>query len=573
MPFVDTLVQLACRHGCADEARCREVLSEAAEQNRPLVTTLLDENLVEEDPFLQGLSATLGLEWVAEPEPAVAAPLRERFPARLVLRHHLLPREEPAAEGEAPRPVRLLTYDPFNLLARQAIGHDIPEPVSWAMAPRRRILEALKQGYGVGAENFDALDDEQIDEALDHLKQETNVLDLEESDEAAVVRFVNQIIREALNSRATDIHVEPLENDLRIRYRIDGQLQEVPVPPQIKMLQASVLSRLKIMSHLDIAERRLPQDGRINLEFEGKSIDVRVACIPSVNGESISLRLLGQETYSFEKLGLDPETEAKVRSLLDLPNGIVLVTGPTGSGKSTSLYTFLSSINTTNRRIVTIEDPVEHKINGVIQIAVKAEINLTFAAGLRSILRGDPNVVMIGEMRDLETAEIAIRAALTGHLVFSTLHTNDAIGGITRLVDMGVEPFLVASAVRAFLAQRLVRVLCPHCKAPGHYPEAYLRDIGFPLALASRIHKAAGCEKCRHTGYLGRTAIYEVVLVTDRLADAITTRKTGNQLRALAVEEGLVSLREFGWRKVAAGVTSVEEVVRVTTADVEIQDE
>jgi type II secretory ATPase GspE/PulE/Tfp pilus assembly ATPase PilB-like protein len=251
------------------------------------------------------------------------------------------------------------------------------------------------------------------------------------------------------------------------------------------------------------------------------------------------------------------------------------VTGPTGSGKSTSLYTFLSSINTTNRRIVTIEDPVEHKVNGVIQIAVKSEIGLTFAAGLRSILRGDPNVVMIGEMRDLETAEIAIRAALTGHLVFSTLHTNDAIGGITRLIDMGVEPFLVASAVRAFLAQRLVRTLCSHCRTPAgaHYPQAYLKELGFPLAEAGRIMRPVGCEKCRNSGYSGRTAIFEMAPVSERLQDAITTRKTGNQLRDIAREEGMISLREYGWSRVAAGVTSVEEVVRVTTADVEVQDQ
>jgi type II secretory ATPase GspE/PulE/Tfp pilus assembly ATPase PilB-like protein len=387
------------------------------------------------------------------------------------------------------------------------------------------------------------------------------------------MKFVNQILREALVERATDIHVEPLGTDLRIRYRIDGVLHEVPVPQNIKVLQASVLSRIKIMSNLDIAERRIPQDGRINLELGGESIDVRVATIPSVTGETISLRLLGQERFDFERLGLDREMEAKVRELLAHPNGIVLVTGPTGSGKSTSLYTFLSSMNTQQRRIVTIEDPVEHKLHGVIQIAVKPEINLTFATALRSVLRGDPNVIMVGEMRDLETAEIAVRAALTGHLVFSTLHTNDSVGGIIRLLDMGVEPFLIGSSVRAFIAQRLVRRLCPDCKKPDEHAAGYLESIGFPKEWAGSTFGPAGCDSCRGTGYRGRTALYEICLVTPALQDLIQTKAIPSVLRAKAVEEGLISLRSYGWKRVIEGVTSVSEVLRVTAADVKLLDE
>jgi general secretion pathway protein E len=410
------------------------------------------------------------------------------------------------------------------------------------------------------------------DEVNPELKQETNVLDLDDS-EASVVKFVNQILREALEQRATDIHVEPLSNDLRIRYRIDGVLHEVPVPANIRLLQASVISRLKVMAHLDIAERRLPQDGRINLELLGQPIDVRVVTIPSVVGESVSLRLLGQERFTFDRLGLDTPSRQRIEHLLTLPNGIVLVTGPTGCGKSTSLYTFLSSLNTNERRIVTIEEPVEHQIPGVIQIAVKPEIDLTFANGLRSILRGDPNVIMVGEMRDRETAEIAIRGALTGHLVFSTLHTNDAIGGITRLFDMGVEPFLVANSVRAFIAQRLVRVLCPHCKKRAEYSAGYLKRIGFPLESAGSVHAAVGCEACRATGYQGRAAIYEICLVSARLQDLITQSKAASILRTVAVEEGMVPLRQYGWSKVIAGLTTIEEVVRVTAADLEMADE
>ncbi len=567
-PLGDLLLETAREAGGTELPACAEALQRSAESQTSGIRALLDTGFVPENKFLGRLSARLGLPWHAENLPSIPAPLREKFPARIALRHHLLPFEE-----EGTGQLRVFTYDPFDLVARRVVSRTQPGPVLWAMAGRRQILEALRQGYGVGAETFDEILQGREDTSIDNdLKQETTVLDLDDS-EASVVKFVNQIIREALQENATDIHVEPLENDLRIRYRIDGVLHEIPVPGRIKLLQASVISRLKIMADLDIAERRLPQDGRINLEFGGKPIDVRVAVIPSVTGESISLRLLGQQRFNFELLGLDPSDEQKVRSLLAMPNGIVLLTGPTGCGKSTTLYTFLSSLNTKERRIVTIEDPVEQKLEGVIQIAVKPEINLTFAGGLRSILRGDPNVVMVGEMRDFETAEIAIRAALTGHLVFSTLHTNDAIGGITRLLDMGIEPFLVASSVRAFLAQRLVRVLCPDCKAPGNYTPDYLRQIGFPARHSDTIRTAVGCEQCRQTGYRGRRALVEICTVSSRLQEMITSRQPGTALRPVAIAEGMVPLRQDGWRKVIAGSTTLEEVIRVTTADVDVQDE
>ncbi|MEZ0385427.1 MAG: GspE/PulE family protein, partial [Verrucomicrobium sp.] len=460
----------------------------------------------------------------------------------------------------------LLTYDAFNLDARQAVGQEVRKRITWGLATRRRILEALHQGYGVGAENFEELlEGREGDGSQDDLKQEVNVLD-EADEEATVMNFVNQIFREALKERATDIHVEPLERDLRIRYRIDGKLQEVPVPPNMRLLQASLISRLKIMAHLDIAERRLPQDGRINLELDGDPIDVRVATIPSVNGESVSLRLLSRQKFDFEKLGLTPHVEKTIRRLLGSPNGIILVTGPTGSGKSTTLYTFLRQLNTKDRRIVTIEDPVENKLDGVVQIAVKPEINLTFAAGLRSILRGDPNVVMVGEMRDLETTEIAIRAALTGHLVFSTLHTNDAVGGISRLLDMGIEPFLISSSVRAFQAQRLVRTLCPFCKQPAHLETSYLEAIGFPLAEADKLRRPEGCRQCRGTGYQGRLAIMEIAEVTNQMGEKINHRAAFADLKAQALKDGMVPMRQYGFLKAIQGVTTVEEVMNVTAS-------
>ena len=568
MELVDALVRIARQSGFSDEGGCRTLVKEATQEQRSLISSILDSKLVDETKFLKGVSGWLGVPWLDEPITGVPGPLREKVPAKTALRYHTVPL------GEDEKEIQIAFYDPFDLLARQTLASSLRQRIIYVMSTRTKIIQALRQGYGVGAETFEAILEGREGEGVDgnELRQETNVLDLDDS-EASVVKFVNQILREALEQRATDIHVEPLEDDLQIRYRIDGVLHDVPVPPNIKLLQASVISRLKIMAHLDIAERRMPQDGRINLELEGQAIDVRVATIPSVVGESISLRLLGQERFTFDRLGLDEKAQVRIRALLALPNGIVLVTGPTGCGKSTTLYTFLSSLNTKERRIVTVEDPVEYKLSGVIQIAVKPEINLTFAAGLRSILRGDPNVIMVGEMRDKETSEVAIRAALTGHLVFSTLHTNDAVGGITRLVDMGVERFLVGNAVRAFIAQRLVRVLCPHCKKVAKHPADYLKRIGFPAEHAFKVMTAVGCQHCRHTGFEGRAALFEICMVTPRLQELITQGAQEAVLRACAIEEGMVPLRHYGWAKVVAGETTLEEVVRVTAADIDMQDE
>ena len=562
MSLPDTLVELAAESGAKDLALCQKAVREAALDQRSMVFALLETGQVDEKIFAQKLGETVGLPVWTEDIPPIPDPLRKAFPPKIALRHRFLP--VTPQEGE---PLTVLCFDPFDHIGRQALAGFWEGDLRWTLAPRRSVLDGLRSGYGVGAETFDEIMEGRGDmPPPSDLEQETTILDSDDS-EASVIKFVNQIIREALQERATDIHIEPLEDDLQVRYRIDGVLRNITVPPNIKLFQASLISRIKIMAHLDIAERRLPQDGRINLEFEGRPIDVRVATIPSVTGESISLRLLGQQRFDFAQLGLSPVNEQKVRSLLALPNGIVLITGPTGSGKSTTLYTFLASLNSKDRRIVTIEDPVENKIPGVVQIAVKPEINLTFAAGLRSILRGDPNVVMVGEMRDVETTEIAIRAALTGHLVFSTLHTNDAIGGITRLVDMGIEPFLVGSSVRAFLAQRLVRVLCPWCCEPGHYSEEYIREIGIPAEQAATAYRAVGCDRCRQTGYQGRRAIYEICLVTPQLQEMITRRESNAALKELARSQGMKNLREDGWDKVAEGTTTIEEVVRVTATE------
>lgn len=562
--LITQLLSLAHRVGCKDLVKLEEALQLAAFTQRSLVSALLDTESVPEREFLYELTQLLHLEWREESEVVVSSQARERFPARLALGFNVIPEEQDPLRPT--QEMTLLTFDPFDHMGWQSLSIYHQGPLRFVMTTRRRLIDLIKATYGVGAETFEELMEGREEELSMSSHEEVNVVD-EEDSEASVMKFVNQILREALQQGATDIHFEPLGKDLRIRYRIDGVLHEAPVPQRIKMLQDSVTSRLKIMSGLDIAERRLPQDGRIALEHGGKSIDVRVATIPCVHGENVSLRLLGQERFDFKRLGLDPRLEQQIRALVAMSNGIILVTGPTGCGKSTSLYTFLSHLNVKERRIVTIEDPVEHKLDGVIQIAVKPEIELTFATALRSILRGDPNVIMVGEMRDAETADIAIRAALTGHLVFSTLHTNDAVGGITRLLDMGIEPFLVGSSVRAFLAQRLVRKLCPHCSKPAEFSDQELTKVGFPLELKEGIRQPVGCDRCRNTGYAGRLAIMEICPMTASLQELIQKRATGKDFSAQAMQDGMVPLRLDGWKKVSQGLTSLEEVVRVTSSE------
>jgi general secretion pathway protein E len=523
---------------------------------------VLDSGKVDEQRFLSVIGNFFRVPVVSIDPKTIDRETLSILPSRFVFQHHILPIEVKETS------VVLATYDLFNSIGRQLAGQLLKKPAEWVLVPRAQLLRAMKTLYGVGAETFDEI--LKTNRAFEILQDTETSTDLTADDpEASVVKFVNQIIREAIIERATDIHVEPLENDLRIRYRIDGILHEVAVPPQLRVLQSAIISRLKVMSHMDIAERRLPQDGRMNLHANNQEIDVRVSTIPTVNGESISLRLLSrsEQQFGFERLDMSKKQERIIRKLLAQPNGIILLTGPTGCGKSTSLYCFLSSINSVQRRIITIEEPVEYRLPGVSQIDVKPEIDLTFAKGLRHILRQDPNVVMVGEVRDIETADIAIRAAMTGHLVFSTLHTNDAVGGITRLLDMDVEPFLLASVVKAFIAQRLVRTICPECAELVEYPSEYLAEIAFPSELGTKFSRGAGCDNCRHTGYQGRTAIYEICVVTEPLRKLIMQKRDGGELKQSAIAEGMVTLRQDGWRRVEQGKTTIEEVVRVTQTD------
>jgi len=563
-PLRKTLVDVLVASGCEDREEADKLAATPA-NGFTWTVHVLNSGKVDEQRFTVELGRMFNTPVETLDLAKVDRASLGMLPSRFVFKHQILPL------GHAERGVRLATYDVFNSAARRLAAQLLPgKKIEWVLVPRTQLLRSIKTLYGVGAETFEEIL-QTTGRNLEAGDERFEAMDLDADDpEASVVKFVNQIIREAISERATDIHVEPLENDLRIRYRIDGILHEVAVPPQLRLLQSAIISRLKVMAHMDIAEKRLPQDGRINLSRgHDASIDVRVSTIPTVNGESISLRLLtrAEQQFGFERLDMSERQSKIVHHLLAQPNGIVLVTGPTGSGKSTSLYSFLSSINSVQRRIITIEEPVEYRVAGVSQIDVKPEIGLTFAQGLRHILRQDPNVIMVGEIRDFETAEIAIRAAMTGHLVFSTLHTNDAVGGITRLTDMGVEPFLLASVVRAFIAQRLVRTICQECKQLTGYPVEYLKEIGALVSPGFKYYKGAGCEQCRQTGYRGRAAIYEICVLTEGLRRLIIGKAAGSDLKQRATLDGMETLRQDGWRRVGLGQTTVEEVVRVTQSD------
>jgi len=393
-------------------------------------------------------------------------------------------------------------------------------------------------------------------------------------EEAAVVRFVSDVISQAVEDQATDIHFEPQEGQLRIRYRVDGLLVPVPVPENLLRFQDAIISRLKIMARLNISERRLPQDGRINFRADSTVLDIRVSTIPTIYAESISLRLLNQkkEAYTMDRLGMSAEEQRQITQILDYPHGIILVTGPTGSGKSTSLNAFLRKINSTDLRIITIEDPIEYEVPGVNQMQVRPEIGLTFADALRHVLRQDPDVIMVGEIRDKDTAEIAIRASLTGHLVFSTLHTNDAPGAITRLVDMGIEPFLVASAIELVIAQRLVRRLCSDCSRLEPVNKIKLRESLAILGCneeesdwVESLKLPVGCDRCRGTGYRGRIGIFEIFRLNDEMHELVLKRESTRTLTDCARRHGMRTLGQSGWEKVKAGHTTLEEVLRVVT--------
>jgi general secretion pathway protein E len=439
-------------------------------------------------------------------------------------------------------------------------------PVVGEAADPRRLADAIREHYGVGAETLDSL---RSNQGAGTAEADATIDDL--SEDASIIKFVNQIIVDAYNSRATDIHLEPFEHRLRVRYRIDGILVDARIPESIRHFRDAIVSRIKIMADLDIAERRLPQDGRIRVRITGKEFDLRVSVIPIAHGQSVNIRILQRSNVllGLDSIGYDPEAIKTIHGLIKKPHGIILLTGPTGSGKTTTLYAALDVLNTSERKILTIEDPVEYQLEGICQMQVRSDIGFTFAKGLRSMLRHDPDVMLIGEIRDFETAELAIRCSLTGHLVFSTLHTNDAAGAAARLIDIGIEPYLLASSLDAVLAQRLIRLICPHCME-GYVPEdEALRECGAdPHAVAEVAFKRGqGCERCRDLGYQGRSAIYELLLVDETIRGMIIDRVQSSRIKEDARRQGMLTLRDCGWSRVVAGLTTVDEVLRVTQDD------
>ncbi len=491
------------------------------------------------------------------------------LPARLVHEYQIVPIQcgEPNEAPTANTPLHLASAWLPDSVMVDWIHTFTPRPLVWHLGVAEKIHQLILQHFGVGSGSLEG-DDSYL------APEEAVVPEVEEDSDAAVVRFVSDVINQAVDDEATDIHFEPQEGSLQIRYRVDGLLVPVPVPENLLRFQDAIISRLKIMAKLNISEKRLPQDGRINFRAGTTVLDIRVSTVPTIYAESISLRLLNQkkEAYTMDRLGMSAEEQRQINQVLDYPHGIILVTGPTGSGKSTSLNAFLRKINSPDLRIITIEDPIEYEVPGVNQMQVRAEIGLTFASALRHVLRQDPDVIMVGEIRDLDTAEIAIRASLTGHLVFSTLHTNDAPGAITRLIDMGIEPFLVASAIELVIAQRLVRRLCPECAKAVPINRLKLRDslsiLGLDPELAEGVDtlkEACGCDRCRGTGYRGRIGLFEIFRPNDELHELVLKRESTRTLTQCARRHGMRTLQQSGWEKVLAGHTTLEEVLRVIT--------
>jgi type II secretion system protein E len=515
-----------------------------------------------EEDVLRWLAGEYGLAYTDLENVELDRELLSLFPPRILLKEELLPLKRVNGSVEVATSRLFATQGLDTLKAMTGLKL---KPI---LAPSEAIQREMKKRLGVGADTIGTLEEETPLQVVNEDGSEEDT-DLDAAaEDASIIRFVNQVLRDAIELRASDIHLEPFEHEFRIRYRIDGVLQEVPVPSQLKRFQPAIVSRIKILSHLNIAEKRLPQDGRIKIRIDDGEVDIRVSVIPMLHGEAVVMRLLRQNATlrGLGELGMDTPELDRFRRVLQLPHGIILVTGPTGSGKTSTLYTALNEINDAVRKIVTIEDPIEYQLKGVNQIQVSEKAGLTFARGLRSILRHDPDVILIGEIRDQETAQIAVQASLTGHLVFSTLHTNDAPGALTRLVDMGVEPYLVASSLEAVLAQRLVRVLCPHCKQVDESPAARAFKVQVGIPANTTIYRSVGCRECRQTGFFGRHAIFEWMDSDDEIRQLILKNSSSDVIREAARRAGLRTLAEDGWRLVRLGITTVEEVLSVTTA-------
>ncbi len=564
MNLLDTLVR---RGLLADADRPRAATALANAPGKPPHLTLLEKGFVKEDALFGALADEFGLPFVDLTTQIVEPEALTGVPQKLIFRRNLMPLSRHNGT------LVVATGDPYDAYALDELATVTGLTVEPVLGVPREIGRLLKVHFGVGGETVAALAQEKDENELE-LLEDIEADDSEmakQAQEASVVRLVNQILVEAANERASDIHVEFEETGIKIRYRIDGLMQEQRLPPEINRFQAAIVSRLKIMARLNIAEKRLPQDGRIKMKVQGREIDVRVSIIPMVHGEGICMRLLdkGRMVFDLKNIGFLPDVASTFKKLIDRPHGIVIVTGPTGSGKSTTLYSALNEVKDETLKIITVEDPVEYQQPGISQIQAHPKIGLTFAGALRSILRHDPDVILIGEMRDLETAQAAIQASLTGHLVFSTLHTNDAPSAFTRMIDMGVEPFLVSSTVEGIMAQRLVRTICADCKTEYAPTEEEL-PIDFPKpggARPAHLFKGVGCRSCRNSGYRGRTGIHELLVNNDVMRDLASQKVNSSIIRMEAIKTGMRTLRQDGWQKTLLGRTTYDEIARVTAGD------
>lgn len=563
--FSERITDALLADGLLTQKQLQEVVDLQKKQGGRLLKLLLERKAVSDQDMMIGLARCLNTPPITLTKMRVPQEITELIPKEMAQTHKMV------AVARLGKKLYVAMADPLNVLALDELRRNRPNlEIIPLITTEKAVNDFLNTSNTQVKEDIDEIlkDVDVSDVEVAKEKQEEINLDklIEGSEEAPVIKLVNLMLVQAIKDRASDIHLEPFEKQLRVRYRIDGVLYDSTAPP--KALQASLTSRIKIMSTLDIAERRLPQDGRFRIKIAGRDVDLRVSILPTIHGEKIVMRVLDKTSLNpnLDAMGLDPDDLAKFKNAIDAPHGMILMTGPTGSGKTSTLYAVLTQLNTPDVNIVTVEDPVEYQMLGINQVQVKPDIGLTFASGLRSILRQDPDIVMVGEIRDSETADIAVKAALTGHLVLSTLHTNDAPGAIARLVDMGIEPFLVSSSVLMVCAQRLIRKICPHCKESFPVPPDVIRRLGLnPEEVASNTFcRGHGCSRCKETGFLGRMAILEVLQVSEALREQILTNTSAQAIRELALKEGMKTLKIAGLLKAKDGLTSLDEVLRVT---------
>jgi len=551
------LGEILIRKGIITSEQLQTALTESKKTGEFVGKLLVRNKLITEEQFLEAVAEQLDLKFLPNLKDENISPQAiKAVPAKLIWHYKFMPIDLKN------KVLTIAVSDPMAVWAAEDLKLQLGFDIERVVAPEKEISDTIRKYYGLGAETVEEILKEKKKEAK---KEEAvafhpaEVEDLEKTAESAsVIRLVNQILSEAIASRTTDIHIEPYRDSVRIRYRIDGVLYDISVPEEIRYLHHAIVSRIKILSNLDVVEKRLPQDGRAIVKIQNRQVDLRVSIIPSLYGENVVIRILPMHLLlKLEDLGIGGKDLETMVDIISKPHGIIFLTGPTGSGKTTTLYACLTRLNKESVKIITIEDPIEYELEGITQIQVKPEIGLTFASVLRSVLRHDPDVMMVGEVRDLETAELAIRTSLTGHLIFSTLHTNDAPSGVTRLVDIGIEPYLVASSVNAFISQRLVRMLCPNCK------QERKDTTGLPEILrGNKIYSSKGCKECGFVGYKGRVAIYEILIINDQLRQLIINRASAVDIRNKAKEIGLKTLYEAGMEKVKQGITAPEEVMR-----------